>query len=221
VPPIHPDPLVRIDSEPNRGDEYRSPLYELRNREIWFSKEALAEQKRNRSSLWHYLRTSRFFVGLTAPFIYGCIIPFVLIDIFISIFQFVAFPIYDVPKVRRGDYIVFDRGRLCYLNLLERINCAYCSYGNGVLAYVVEIAARTEQHWCPIRHAFTIHMIVTRISCRTATAPYTARRLSKCGRISGTFAPPRRLLDRQEFRGPPHPKNNRAHRGRGLQTRLR
>lgn len=157
MPPIHPDPLVHIDSEPSRGDEYRSPLYELRNREIWFSKEAIAEQNRNRSSLWRYLRTSRFFVGLTAPFIYGCIIPFVLIDIFISIFQFVAFPIYDVPKVRRGDYIVFDRGRLCYLNLLERINCAYCSYGNGVLAYVVEIAARTEQHWCPIRHAHRIY----------------------------------------------------------------
>lgn len=157
MPPINPDPLIHIDSEPNRDDEYRSPLYELRNREIWFSKEAIAEQNRNRSSLWHYLRSSRFFVGLTAPFIYGCIIPFVLIDIFISIFQFIAFPIYDVPKVRRGDYIVFDRGRLCYLNLLERINCAYCSYGNGVLAYVVEIAARTEQHWCPIRHSHRIY----------------------------------------------------------------
>jgi hypothetical protein len=29
----------------------------------------------------------------------------------------------------------------------------YCSYGNGLLAYVVEIAGRTEQHWCPIKHA--------------------------------------------------------------------
>jgi hypothetical protein len=29
----------------------------------------------------------------------------------------------------------------------------YCSYGNGVLAYTVEIAARTEHHWCSIKHA--------------------------------------------------------------------
>jgi len=58
--------------------------------------------------------------------------------------------------VRRDDYVVFDRGKLCYLNLLERINCAYCSYANGVLAYVVEVAARTEQHWCPVRHAHRI-----------------------------------------------------------------
>ena len=46
-----------------------------------------------------------------------------------------------------------DRNKLQYLNALEGINCLYCSYGNGVLAYAVEIAGRTEQHWCPIRHA--------------------------------------------------------------------
>jgi len=150
------EPLVHIETEPGRDEEYRSPLYELRERKVWFSAEAMAEQNRNRSSLWHYVRNSRFFVGLTAPFIYGCIIPFVLLDLFITVYQFVAFPIYGIPKARRGDYIVFDRGKLCYLNLLERINCAYCSYGNGVLAFVVEVAARTEQHWCPIRHAHRI-----------------------------------------------------------------
>jgi hypothetical protein len=151
------EPLVHIASEPNRDDEYRSPLYELHNRKVWFSQEAVEEQNRNRSPLWHYIRNSRFFVGLTAPFIYGCIIPFVLIDIFITIYQWVSFPIYGIPKARRGDYIVFDRGKLCYLDLLERINCAYCSYGNGVIAFVTEVAARTEQHWCPIRHAHRIY----------------------------------------------------------------
>lgn len=29
----------------------------------------------------------------------------------------------------------------------------YCSYANGLLAYVVEVAGRTEQHWCLIKHA--------------------------------------------------------------------
>ena len=33
------------------------------------------------------------------------------------------------------------------------MNCGYCGYANGVLAYVREIAGRTEQYWCPIRHA--------------------------------------------------------------------
>lgn len=31
------------------------------------------------------------------------------------------------------------------------------SYGNGVVAYAREIAARTEQYWCPIKHARRVH----------------------------------------------------------------
>jgi hypothetical protein len=58
-----------------------------------------------------------------------------------------------LPKARRRDSIALDRNRLRYLNALEGFNCMYCSYGNGVLAYAVEVAARTEQHWCTIKHA--------------------------------------------------------------------
>jgi hypothetical protein len=43
--------------------------------------------------------------------------------------------------------MIFDRTHLAYLNLVEKINCAYCSYGNGLAAYLREIAARTEQYW--------------------------------------------------------------------------
>jgi hypothetical protein len=55
--------------------------------------------------------------------------------------------------VKRADYFAFDRGHLAYLNALEKLNCAYCSYANCLIAYVREIAARTEQYWCPIKHA--------------------------------------------------------------------
>jgi hypothetical protein len=55
--------------------------------------------------------------------------------------------------VRREEYLVFDRHYLAYLNAIEKLNCAYCSYANGLIAYVREIAARTEQYWCPIKHA--------------------------------------------------------------------
>jgi hypothetical protein len=77
----------------------------------------------------------------------------VLLDLFVSMYQAVCFPVYGIPKVRRNDYLVIDRKKLRYLNLLEGVNCLYCSYANGLLAYVVEIVARTEQHWCPIRHS--------------------------------------------------------------------
>ena len=55
--------------------------------------------------------------------------------------------------MRRRDYFVFDRHHLAYLNAIEKLNCAYCSYANGLVAYVREIAGRTEQFWCPIKHA--------------------------------------------------------------------
>jgi len=48
---------------------------------------------------------------------------------------------------------VFDTADLPYLNIIEKFNCLYCSYANGVAAYTREVAARTEQYWCPIKHA--------------------------------------------------------------------
>lgn len=74
-------------------------------------------------------------------------------SLFLALDQGICFPICGIPKVSRADYIIFDRGRLKYLNLLERFNCMYCSYANGLCAYATEVAARTEQHWWPIKHA--------------------------------------------------------------------
>ena len=45
-----------------------------------------------------------------------------------------------------GGYLAFDRHRLTYLNFAEKLNCEYCAYANGILAYFTEIAARTEQY---------------------------------------------------------------------------
>ncbi len=55
--------------------------------------------------------------------------------------------------MRRRTYFAFDRRKLAYLNGIEKANCTFCSYANGLVAYVREIAARTEQYWCPIKHA--------------------------------------------------------------------
>jgi hypothetical protein len=118
-----------------------------------FEPAALAEHRSFKLGLPSYLLHSRFLAYLTAPVIYSAIVAFCLLDLFLTVYQGICFPVYGVPKVRRADYLIFDRGGLKYLNLLERLNCAYCSYGNGVLAYGTEVAARTEQHWCPIKHA--------------------------------------------------------------------
>jgi hypothetical protein len=134
-------------------EESESAFYELRDGTIRFSEEIKREHRKLKTSLLGYVVHSRFLAVLTAPFIYGCFIPFVMLDIFVSVYQAVCFPVYGIPKARRRDYMAIDRNKLRYLNAVEGINCMYCSYGNGLLAYVAEIAARTEQHWCPIRHA--------------------------------------------------------------------
>lgn len=133
--------------------EIKSAFYELREGKVWFSEEVKREHRRLKTSLASYIVHSRFFAILTAPFIYACIVPFMLLDLFVSIYQAVCFPVYGVPKARRRDYMAIDRNKLRYLNAIEGLNCMYCSYANGLLAYVVEIAGRTEQHWCPIKHA--------------------------------------------------------------------
>lgn len=134
-------------------DEIKSHLYELRDGKVWFSDELKREHRRLKTSLFRYVLHSRFFVLITAPLIYICIVPLSLLDLTLSAYQAVCFPIYRIPKVRHRDYMKIDRNKLRYLNALEGLNCTYCSYANGLLAYAVEIAGRTEQHWCPIKHA--------------------------------------------------------------------
>lgn len=118
-----------------------------------FEGETLFQHRQLKLWLPAYIRHSRFMAFVTAPVIYLGFIPFWVLDLFLAFYQGVCFPIYGIPKVKRRDYVIFDRGQLKYLNFLERFNCIYCSCANGLCAYATEVAARTEQHWCPIKHA--------------------------------------------------------------------
>jgi hypothetical protein len=93
---------------------------------------------------------------LTAPVIYSVFIPLLFVDAWASLYQAICFRVYRIPQVRRSQYVVIDRNHLAYLNWIEAFNCVYCGYGNGALAYVREIASRTEQYWCPIKHALRV-----------------------------------------------------------------
>jgi hypothetical protein len=120
---------------------------------VKFESEVLAQQKRFKMGLLRYVLSAEWRSVLSVPFIYPVIVPLVLLDVFVTLYQWVCFPLYRIPRVKRGDFFVFDRTHLAYLNLLEKINCAYCSYGNGFVAYVREVVGLTEQYWCPIKHA--------------------------------------------------------------------
>jgi hypothetical protein len=136
--------------------------YEVRNRKIHFSRDTRRRHRQWAKSVWRYLTDARFLSMVTAPVIWSCIVPILLADVWVTAYQFICFPAYGIPKVRRRDYVVMDRGRLAYLNSIEKFNCVYCEYVNGVIAYMQEIAGRTEQHWCPIKHALRLKTMHSR-----------------------------------------------------------
>ncbi|MGN7612340.1 hypothetical protein ACQZV8_09670 [Magnetococcales bacterium HHB-1] len=107
----------------------------------------------NSLSFFNTFRESWFSYALTAPVIWSMIFPLFVLDIMATFYQYVCFPVYNIPRVKRSEFLILDRHKLSYLNWLEKLNCIYCGYGNGVLAYVREIASRTEERWCPIKHA--------------------------------------------------------------------
>ncbi|MBF0420998.1 MAG: hypothetical protein HQL78_12625 [Magnetococcales bacterium] len=107
---------------------------------------------KNQALLPDIFRGSWIGLLLTVPIIWSVAIPLALLDLMATLYQIICFPVYGISIVKRSEFIVIDRHKLAYLNGLEKLNCVYCGYGNGVLAYVREIASRTEERWCPIKH---------------------------------------------------------------------
>ncbi|SRR5579871_919323 len=127
--------------------------YHVHDGVIRFEQVVIAKHRLLKTRLSTYILGARPAMILTAPVIYSLIIPVVLLDLFVAVYQTLCFPVYGIPRVKRADYIAFDREQLAYLNALEKLNCAYCAYANGVFAHVREVASRTEEYWCPIKHA--------------------------------------------------------------------
>jgi hypothetical protein len=137
-------------------------MYEVYEKRVLFQDEVRRQHRLMMIKIRHYLRDANVRNILTAPVIYACLLPALLMDVMLSLYQAVCFPVYGIPKVRRRDYIIIDRQYLSYLNAIEKINCMYCGYFNGLVAYVREIVARTEQYWCPIKHAHKIRSMHSR-----------------------------------------------------------
>ncbi|WOJ90480.1 hypothetical protein RZS28_04070 [Methylocapsa polymorpha] len=121
-----------------------------------FQQDVLARHRRLRMGLLQFFKETPALNLLTSPVIYSLLAPLALLDIWVTVYQHICFRAYGIPRVTRSEYVVIDRHHLSYLNLIEAINCAFCGYANGVISYAREIAGRTEQHWCPIKHALRI-----------------------------------------------------------------
>ena len=130
--------------------------YGFSNGRVQFEEEIRRQHREMRVRFSTFLRRARPMTIVTAPVIYAMIVPFVILDAFVTVYQAVCFPAYGIDKVRRADFIRIDRHHLAYLNALQKLNCVYCGYCNGLIGYVQEIAGRTEAYWCPIKHAARI-----------------------------------------------------------------
>ena len=149
------DQLAAIENELNTAlHEHESDLtFHIKGKRVEFERSIRAAHIKLKTGFFRWLVSNRPQNLITGPIIYGMIVPLAIMDLFATLYQATCFPIYRVAKVSRADYVVFDRQHLEYLNFIEKFHCTYCAYGSGLVAYVGEIVARTEQYFCPIKHA--------------------------------------------------------------------
>ena len=144
-----------LESEVNHARSHWR--YRVEAGRVRFEAEMHQAHRRLKQSVPKFLSESDIRNLLSAPFIYSLIVPIGILDVWITLYQTICFRLYGIARVRRSNYIVIDRQHLAYLNVIEKLNCVYCGYANGVFSYVREVAGRTEQYWCPIRHAKRVH----------------------------------------------------------------
>ncbi len=131
-------------------------FFQIKGKRVEFERSVKEAHNKLKTNVFRWLVTNRPQNLITGPIIYAMVVPLLMLDLFVSFYQWACFPIYGITKVRRSDYIVFDRHQLGYLNFIERFHCTYCDYGNGLIGYLREIVARTEEYFCPIKHAHKI-----------------------------------------------------------------
>jgi len=142
-----------------KKDELR---YTIEEKRVWFSEEISLHHQEMAAKFSDYVYDSGFFIMLTVPIIWAALIPAFALDLVVCVYQAICFPVYGIPRVKRSEYIVIDRQSLQYLCWFEKFNCMYCGYFNGLMSYVREVAARTEQYWCPVRHARPVKSVHSR-----------------------------------------------------------
>jgi len=147
--------LHDLEGELERCFEERREMfhYEVNKRRAVFEAAVAARHREIRVGIIRFLRGSPVLSIATAPFVYGLIVPLALIDLCVCLFQLVCFPVWGVARVPRREFFVMDHYDLPYLNAIEKLNCIYCAYANGLVSFIQEVAARTQTFWCPIKHA--------------------------------------------------------------------
>lgn len=83
--------------------------FSFQEKKIIFLEEFKKRNKKFKLPLWRPLTTTNLRQIIAIPFISGMIIPAIFLDICITIYQGIAFSLYRIPKVKRSEYIIYDR----------------------------------------------------------------------------------------------------------------
>jgi len=95
-----------------------SALYQIKGKRVEFEAAVRQAHRQLKTSFFRWLVTYRPQNLVTGPIIYSMIFPMLVLDLCVSFYQATCFPIYGITKVRRGDYFVYDRQQLGYLNFI-------------------------------------------------------------------------------------------------------
>ena len=97
--------------------------YTLQGKRAVFEEEILRAHRELRVGLARYVFNANLMTVVTAPVIYAMIVPFVILDITITLYQWICFPVYGLDDFIHGRDVRQDRrsffGRNGY-----RDNCA-------------------------------------------------------------------------------------------------
>ena len=137
-------------------DQESRMFFQIKGKRVEFERTVRDAHLKLRKNFFRWLVTDRPQNLVTGPIIFGMALTLLMLDLCVSFYQWACFPVHGIAKVRRSDYIVFDRRHLGYLNAIEKFHCTYCEYGNGLVSYLAEILARTEAYFCPIKHAHKV-----------------------------------------------------------------
>lgn len=94
-------------------------FYQLDGKRIKFEGMTRSANRETKRNIFRRIVTTRPQNHLTGPIIYSPLIPLALLDLCVTLYQLICFPVKRIAKVRRIDYFVYDRRHLEYLNIVE------------------------------------------------------------------------------------------------------
>jgi hypothetical protein len=114
---------LEVDLRSAVQEQESKMFFHIKGKRVEFERSVREAHRKLKNNFFHWLVTNRPQNLITGPIIYIMVFPLLMLDLCVSFYQFTCFPIYGINKVRRSDYIVFDRQQLGYLNFIEKFHC--------------------------------------------------------------------------------------------------